>query len=125
MKTKDNFKRGSLEMLILRLLLNHDCYGYQLTQLMEEQSDGQIIVPSGSLYPTLYKLLDRGYISEYSIRIGKRQERIYYHLEKDGRDYLKEQINAYNDISKAIAKILAYKGSAENEKERVICKSHK
>ena len=75
-----NFKKGSVEMLILRLLSNHDCYGYQLTQIIKKLSDGLIIIPSGSLYPILYKLLDEGYITEYAVKSGRRQERIYYHL---------------------------------------------
>lgn len=116
MKPQDNFKKGSLEMLILRLLQNHDCYGYQLTQIMKEQSDGLINIPSGSLYPTLYKLLDGGYISEYSVKSGKRQERIYYHLENSGKLYLKDQIDAYNRVSHAIGKILSYNGSTENDR---------
>ena len=110
MKTKDAFKKGSLEMLILKLLSVPDRYGYQLTPIMKKESDGLIQIPSGSLYPTLYKLLDSGYITEYAVKSGKRQERIYYHLEESGAGYLNEQISAYRNISQAILKILDYKG---------------
>lgn len=110
MKSKDAFKKGSLEMLILKLLSVQDCYGYQLTQILKKESDGLILIPSGSLYPTLYKLLDQKCITEYTVKSGKRQERIYYHLEDSGREYLNEQIDAYRSVSRAILKILDYKG---------------
>ena len=111
-----NFKKGSVEMLILRLLSNHDCYGYQLTQIIKKLSDGLIIIPSGSLYPILYKLLDEGYITEYAIKSGRRQERIYYHLEPSGEKYLEEQITAYRAVENAISRILSYEGEEKDEK---------
>ena len=118
MNAKDNFKKGSLEMLILKLLSVQDCYGYQLTQILKQESNGLIQIPSGSLYPTLYKLLDNGYITEYTVKSGKRQERIYYHLEESGVDYLKEQIDAYRSISHAILKILDYEGGKKEDDKK-------
>lgn len=45
-------------MLALKILSEKDCYGYELCQLMNERSNGIIVVPEGSLYPALYKLAD-------------------------------------------------------------------
>ncbi len=61
MYIKDNFKKGSVEMLLLSLLAEQDLYGYQMTQLITERGGGYIKVPEGSMYPTLYKLEDRKY----------------------------------------------------------------
>jgi PadR family transcriptional regulator PadR len=68
-------------MLILHLLKYGDCYGYQLAQLIEEYSDGVIQVPAGSLYPSLYRLEEQGFITEEKRQAGKRLIRSYYHLE--------------------------------------------
>ncbi|WP_461812630.1 PadR family transcriptional regulator [Faecalimonas sp.] len=110
MQARDNLKKGSLEMLILKLLSICDCYGYQLTQILKKLSNGVLSVPSGSLYPALYKLLDNNYISEYSVKVGKRQERIYYHLEDKGKLYLEEQIESYRLFTLMIENILQYTG---------------
>ena len=75
---KSNFRRGSVELMVLYLLSQKDCYGYQLTQLIEELTDGVICIPIGSLYPALYKLIDAGYISDDKRLVGKRMERVYY-----------------------------------------------
>lgn len=45
MDRRDNFKKGSIEMLALKLLSEKDCYGYELCQLMQERSDNIINVP--------------------------------------------------------------------------------
>ena len=36
----------------------------------------------GALYPILYKLSDKGYVSDYKRLAGKRLTRVYYHLEQ-------------------------------------------
>ena len=35
MEYKDRFKKGLIEMLLLKILSEHDCYGYQLTQIIK------------------------------------------------------------------------------------------
>ena len=49
----DIFKIGSVELLVLLLLREQDAHGYQLAQLMEENSDGLLTVKTASLYPIL------------------------------------------------------------------------
>lgn len=106
MANKSSFKKGSIEMLVLALLNNQDCYGYQITQLIKEQSEGLITITEGSLYPTLYKLLDKKYISDYKKTVGKRLTRIYYHLEPEGKRYFDELLMDYNTVQQGIQKIL-------------------
>ena len=114
MKYQDSFKKGSLEMLFLKILAEQDCYGYQLSQLLKERSGGVISVPEGSMYPALYKLVDNGYITDEKIKIGVRRERVYYHLTDSGRQYLSELIIAYQEVAEGIAAILNW-GTEEND----------
>lgn len=106
MDIKNNFKKGSVEMLLLSLLVEQDLYGYQMTQLIIERGGGYLTVPEGSLYPTLYKLQDKHLISSYEKQVGKRLKRIYYHIEDEGRDYLKELITEYYAVNECITKII-------------------
>ena len=49
-KNKSNFKKGSVEMLLLHLLKEEgDCYGYQLSQLINQRSGGVLVIPEGSM----------------------------------------------------------------------------
>ena len=82
-KNKSNFKKGSVEMLLLHLLKTEgDCYGYQLSQLINQRSGGVLVIPEGSMYPTLYKLIDNSYITDYKKTVGKRMTPVSYtHLD--------------------------------------------
>ena len=95
MNNKSNFRRGSVELLILHLLSQQDYYGYEISTLIREQTDGYLNIPVGSLYPALYKLIDAGYISDYKKQVGRRQVNVYYHLEDSGRTHLQQLLEDY------------------------------
>ena len=95
-------------MLLLKLLENKDCYGYELSQLLKERSNNIISVPEGSMYPALYRLVDNGYISSKKVKMGVRRERVYYHLEDAGKKYLSELLCAYYEVANGISSILTW-----------------
>lgn len=114
MQIKDNFKKGSVEMLILSLLKDNDLYGYEMAQLIVERGGGYITIPEGSLYPTLYKLDDKKLISSYKKQVGKRQTRVYYHIEPEGLKYLEEVTKEFYAVYETICRIIEYnKGRSE------------
>ena len=49
MDNKSNFRRGSVELLVLHLLSGKDYYGYQLSKDTKEYSNGVLDIPIGSL----------------------------------------------------------------------------
>lgn len=115
MNDKSNFRRGSVELLILHLLKQKDCYGYELSQIMKHQTDGVMDIPVGSLYPALYKLIDNGYISDYKKQVGRRMVRVYYHLEDAGQERLDILLKDYNQTKQAIQCILNYRGKESTD----------
>lgn len=104
----DNLKRGTIELMLLTLLNESDMYGYQLCQTLEERSEGLFIVKEGSLYPTLYRLLGKGLISDRKEKVGVRRTRVYYHLEPAGEVYLQEIRREYDALSQGILHVLQY-----------------
>lgn len=99
-KSANNFFK--MEMILLKVLEKQDCYGYQITQIIKKASHDNIILAEGTMYPILYRLLDKGYISDEKKRVGKRLTRIYYHIEPTGLDYLKELSEEYFRIKNCI-----------------------
>ena len=95
-----------IEMLLLKILEEGDCYGYQLTQSIQKRSNGQIKIAEGTMYPILYKLLDQKFISDYKELVGKRQTRVYYHLETVGKEHLSKLTEDYYRMIDAIQSIL-------------------
>lgn len=104
---RSNFKMGTVEMIILFLLDKGDFYGYQLTTLIKRLSEGSFVVTESTLYPTMYKLMDRNFISDYEKNVGKRRIRVYYHLEEAGRKRLSDLLEDYREITLGIERILA------------------
>lgn len=105
MGLENSFRRGIMPLVILSLLKRGDMYGYQLVQETEKQSGGRIKTQEGSLYPVLYKLQEQGLISDKKVLVGKRMTRIYYHLEPDGEQRLKELIWEYEELSRGVLQI--------------------
>ncbi len=118
MDKRNNFRRGSVELLVLHLLSQRDYYGYELTQTMKTQTDGILDIPVGSLYPALYKLMDNGYISDYKKQVGKRLIRVYYHIEPTGREHLKNLLEDYYTTNRAIQSILNYNNEEDYPYEK-------
>lgn len=94
----ESTRRISVEMLVLSLLCEKDMYGYEMSQQIMERSGGIIFIPEGSLYITMYKMADKGLITDRKELVGDRRSRVrvYYHIEDSGKDYLKEVIDDYN-----------------------------
>ena len=100
-------------MIILFFLRQTDLYGYELALKIREVSGGDLEVNESTLYPTLYKLIEKQYISDYEKRIGKRRIRVYYHLEEPGQKRLDDLLEDYAKISRGIDRILQYRISED------------
>lgn len=103
---QDNFKRGTAELLILYLLQEEDLYGYQITKLFNDKSNGIYKMVEGSLYPILFRLVEAGYISDYEKLVGAKRKRRYYHLKDSGKVYFQQLLRDFDEICFAINSIL-------------------
>lgn len=112
---KNNFKMGTLEMLILSLLKHKDLYGYEISLLLKELSEGRYSVPEGSLYPVLYKLEDKNHITSHAVKAGKRRVRKYYHIETEGEKRLDFLLSEYYLTASGIELILNADFSSREE----------
>lgn len=114
-KYYERFKKGSLELLLLKLLSTNDLYGYEILQLCSELSNQIITISPGNMYPALYKLEDKGFITSYKKLVGKRMERIYYHLTDTGRKELQEMLRDYQNVITATENILKYEDNSQQK----------
>ena len=110
-------KKATIEMLLLNLLKEQDMYGYQLSQELKKRSSGLYTILEGSMYPILYRLNDSGYISFFEKKVGRRQPRIYYHLEDNGLMYLDNLQTSFQQYVNLIQFLLTSKeGETYEEK---------
>ena len=98
MKSRNTFKKGSCEMLVLHILSKKgDCYGYEIGQIIRDITNEYLSFPEGSMYPVLYKLIDSGYITDY-----KKQ------VESSGQNRLEELTQEYLKTTQSIHDILNF-----------------
>ena len=100
------FRRGVMSLVVLALLEREDMYGYQLVEEVSKRSGGLITTQEGSLYPVFYKLEDAGLISSRKIPVGKRRQRILYHLEPAGTQQLREMVAEYRSVVQGVFMII-------------------
>ena len=72
MLNTDNFKRGTVDLVVLSVLREKDMYGYEIVKAIEEKSGGRFQLPLGTLYPVLYRFLENGYLSDRDEIVNKR-----------------------------------------------------
>ena len=109
MASRNSFKSGSCEMLILHILKNRgDCYAYEISQLITKLSDGKLSFPEGSLYPAFYRMIDNHFISDYKKQTGRRMVKVYYHIEAAGEKRLEQLMSEYYNTTSSIEYILSY-----------------
>jgi len=113
-----SFKRGTAEMLLLTLLTERDYYAYDLSKALKESSNGQFDIQGPSLYTVLYRMQERGFVSTWSEKVGRRT-RIYYHILPEGKDYLERILQEYLHVSGGIMAVLTKSGklSANGKQE--------
>jgi len=80
------FQKGDFKFLILDLLQDKPCYGYEIIRLFEERFHGFYAPSPGVVYPTLQMLEDIGHVTS-SQQSGKK----VYTITDDGRRFLMEK----------------------------------
>src|SRR3982075_4338233 len=59
---KPEFLKGTLDMLVLKVVAVGPIHGYAISQRIQQISRDFFQVPEGSLYPALYRLEDGGWL---------------------------------------------------------------
>ena len=98
-------KKGSAELMILALLDARARHGYEISQLIEQRSGGDVKFKVASLYPLLYRLERRGWIVGTWVEKEGQRRRRYYRLTREGRRVLTEQRKGWQRFVAAIERI--------------------
>jgi PadR family transcriptional regulator PadR len=88
-------KRGTLEMILLKLLAEREMYGYQLVSTLEARSEQGFQIKEGTLYPVLYRLEDAGLIEARWETPERGTPRKYYRLTRVGLERLQTLIGEW------------------------------
>jgi len=105
-KEEADLLRGTLELLLLRLLRSRQLNGWEIMQQLQIASGDALSVTPGALYPALHRLENRGLISATWRPSENNRKAKFYALTAAGRKQLERQRKNWERFSGAIALIL-------------------
>lgn len=92
-------------MLILKALSLGALHGYGIIQRIRQLSEEMLTVEQGSLYPALYRIEQRGWVtSKWEVNETGRRAK-FYTLTKVGRRQLVAEEESWDRLALAIAKV--------------------
>ena len=98
-------KKGSAELLVLALVEHRARHGYEISQVIEERSEGAVRFRVASLYPLLYRLEKRGWIAGRWVDKPGQRRRRYYRITASGRKVLAQQRSGWERFVTAVNRI--------------------
>jgi PadR family transcriptional regulator PadR len=99
-------KRGTLEMILLRLISERQMYGYELAAALEKRGGSLFRIKEGTLYPVLYRMEKAGYIDARWETLERGVPRKYYRLTKSGVRFLEARIAEWRDFASAVERLM-------------------
>lgn len=98
--------QGTLDLLILQTLVIGPSHGQTIAQSIERGSEEVLQVEHGSLYPALRRLENRGWIASFWGTSEHNRKAKYYRLTPEGKKQLAAQTSRWEQLVKAIGRIL-------------------
>jgi len=103
---KNDLHRGTLDMLILKVVAAGPLHGYAIAQRLQQISRDYFQVPQGSLYPALHRLEERDWLEAEWKDTDTGREAKFYTLTRKGRKQLEAEVEGWARLSDAVALIL-------------------
>jgi transcriptional regulator len=98
--------QGTLDMLILKAISLRPVHGYGVLLRIQQLSKERLQIQQGSLYPALYRLQHRGWISSHWGESDNGRKAKYYGLTAEGRRQLQSETENWNRLKAGIASVM-------------------
>jgi PadR family transcriptional regulator, regulatory protein PadR len=104
-KEKADLLQGTLDMLILKAVSLGPLHGYGIIQRIRQMSEEMLEVEQGSLYPALYRIEQRGWVSaEWGVNETGRKAK-FYKLTRAGRRQLEVEEASWDRLVLAVTNV--------------------
>lgn len=97
------FKKGSLEMMLLCLIGCKETYGYEIITALNDKASVLGYAKEGTVYPILYRLQEAELIQyRFAPAAANGGSKKYYSLTPKGREVLRELISFWEDYADCV-----------------------
>jgi len=106
--------QGTLDLMVLQTLAGMgSLHGYGIARRIEQVSGDQILLNQGTIYASLVRLQQRGWIAaEWGISDNNRKAK-FYAITKNGRRQLASDVAHWEKLAAVIGRVLAMAGRGE------------
>jgi PadR family transcriptional regulator, regulatory protein PadR len=105
-ETKSELLRGTLDMLILKVVALGPSHGYAIAQRLRQISRDFFQIHQGSLYPALHRLEDRGWLQAEWRESETGREAKFYSLTRKGRRQMDAEVAEWERLCEAVGLFL-------------------
>jgi transcriptional regulator len=105
-EAKSELLRGTLDLLILKVVALGPSHGYAIAQRLRQISKDFFQVHQGSLYPALHRLEDRGWLQAEWKDSETGREAKFYSLTKKGRKEMEAEAAQWERLCEAVGLVL-------------------
>jgi PadR family transcriptional regulator PadR len=106
MAKKNELIKGSIDSLLLCVIVQQPMYGYQIIKELEKRSQGYFKFKEGTLYPALHRLEKTGLIRGEWQTLPNGRQRRYYHITENGLSILAAKRGQWLDFLTAMNLII-------------------
>jgi PadR family transcriptional regulator, regulatory protein PadR len=105
---KSDLPQGTLDLLILKVIVLGPIHGYAIAQRIQQISREVLQVQQGSLYPALHRLENKGFLVADWKETETGREAKYYRLTAKGRSHLNAETANWKRLATAIGLIVNF-----------------
>ncbi|HTT34143.1 MAG TPA: PadR family transcriptional regulator [Methylomirabilota bacterium] len=114
--SKLDLLQGTLDLMVLQTLAAMgSMHGYGIARRIEQVSDDAVLLNQGTIYASLVRLQQRGWISaEWGTSSNNRRAK-FYSITKRGRKQLSEDAAYWQRLTSVMGRVLALQEGAGDE----------
>jgi transcriptional regulator len=107
-ESKLDLLQGTLDLMVLQTLASMgSLHGYGIARRIEQVSEDAVLLNQGTIYASLVRLLQRGWIeAEWGVSDNNRKAR-FYSITRDGRKQLAADTKYWQRLSDVMGRVLA------------------
>ena len=98
---------GHVESIILRCLMDKDCYGYEISRYISEKTRQEYEMKEATLYTAFRRLEKQGYIRSYWGDESMGARRRYYSITGAGKEYFHKKMREWVQMKKLLGLLFA------------------
>lgn len=106
-KSRMDLMQGTLDLIILQTLRRGPQHGYGISQAINAASQEALKAETGTLYPALHRLEERGWITSEWKTSDNKQRAKFYRLTASGRKRLASEQSRWLQLVEAMASLMS------------------